>query len=184
MVDDQTIPAIPTTYGGTNFRSRLEARWAAAFDILGWRWTYEPLDGSGYVPDFLIAGPHPFLIEVKPAVTEDDYRAPVAKITAGIGSNWDHDVVVVGASIDARLSHEPTIGLAVDFLAGPDDHNTGRAYWATCTTCVSLGILIEGQWGLMRPCGHTAPAHNHTARPKIEGLWAAAGNAVQWRAAS
>jgi hypothetical protein len=30
--------AIPTRYRNTNFRSRLEAKWAAFFDIVGWRW--------------------------------------------------------------------------------------------------------------------------------------------------
>lgn len=48
--------AIPTAYGGVNFRSRLEARWAAMFDLLGWRWEYEPLDLDGYIPDFLVRG--------------------------------------------------------------------------------------------------------------------------------
>ena len=46
--------AIPTTYKGIRFRSRLEARWAAMFDICGWRWEYEPLDLPGWIPDFLI----------------------------------------------------------------------------------------------------------------------------------
>ncbi|MEA2669684.1 MAG: hypothetical protein QOJ33_2618, partial [Chloroflexota bacterium] len=32
------MDAIPTTYDGVNFRSRLEAKWAAFFDLLGWRW--------------------------------------------------------------------------------------------------------------------------------------------------
>ena len=31
-----TIKAIPTTYAGVRFRSRLEARWAAFFDLCGW----------------------------------------------------------------------------------------------------------------------------------------------------
>lgn len=35
------IKAIPTTYAGVNFRSRLEARWAAFFDLCGWKYTLE-----------------------------------------------------------------------------------------------------------------------------------------------
>ena len=41
-----TIPAIPTTYAGVNFRSRLEAKWAAFFDIVAWQWDY---DGNHHI---------------------------------------------------------------------------------------------------------------------------------------
>ena len=41
--------AIPTRYGGTMFRSRLEARWACMFDQLGWRSLYEPEDWLRYI---------------------------------------------------------------------------------------------------------------------------------------
>src|SRR5690554_4428220 len=43
---------IETTYKGINFRSRLEAKWAAFFDLLGWKWEYEPVDLNGWIPDF------------------------------------------------------------------------------------------------------------------------------------
>jgi len=46
------IKAIPTAYANTNFRSRLEARWAAFFDLVGWKWIYEPFDFEGWIPDF------------------------------------------------------------------------------------------------------------------------------------
>lgn len=49
-----TIAAIPTVYNGVQFRSRLEARWAAFFDLCGWRWDYEPLDLNGWIPDFAV----------------------------------------------------------------------------------------------------------------------------------
>ena len=38
-----TIPdPIETSYRGHRFRSRLEAKWAVAFDHLGVQWKYEP----------------------------------------------------------------------------------------------------------------------------------------------
>jgi hypothetical protein len=40
-IDVTDIQAIPTRYAGCHFRSRLEARWAVAFDSLGIRWEYE-----------------------------------------------------------------------------------------------------------------------------------------------
>jgi hypothetical protein len=36
------IKSIETTYNNHRFRSRLEARWAYAFDLAGIRWQYEP----------------------------------------------------------------------------------------------------------------------------------------------
>lgn len=60
------MQAIPTKYAGVVFRSRLEARWAAFFDLCGWRWDYEPIDLAGWCPDFALNGAETVLIEVKP----------------------------------------------------------------------------------------------------------------------
>lgn len=51
------LNAIETEYKGYRFRSRLEARWAVAFDAMGIKYEYEPEgfvlnDGSKYLPDF------------------------------------------------------------------------------------------------------------------------------------
>lgn len=72
--------AIPTTYKGINFRSRLEARWAAFFDLLGWRWEYEPEDLAGWIPDFVLLEMERFksiLVEVKP-IRDMDITAKAA----------------------------------------------------------------------------------------------------------
>lgn len=45
-------------YSGVVFRSRLEARWALFFDLMGWDWDYEPgmypVGGRMYIPDFWV----------------------------------------------------------------------------------------------------------------------------------
>lgn len=64
-MQDKVIPAIPTKYKGVHFRSRLEARWAAMFDLLDWTWEYEPIDLDGYIPDFILTFQDPILVEVK-----------------------------------------------------------------------------------------------------------------------
>lgn len=55
-----TVKALPTTYAGIEFRSRLEARWALFFDELGITWAYEPegfeLPSGNYLPDFWLPG--------------------------------------------------------------------------------------------------------------------------------
>lgn len=48
------MKSIPTTYKGVNFRSRLEATWAAMFDLLELKWSYEPIDLDGWIPDFVL----------------------------------------------------------------------------------------------------------------------------------
>jgi hypothetical protein len=51
------IAALPTIYRGTQFRSLLEASWAATLDSLNITWEYEPEtfdlpSGAKYLPDF------------------------------------------------------------------------------------------------------------------------------------
>lgn len=51
------IKAHPTMYNGVQYRSRLEARWAAFFDLIGWQHEYEPIDLPGWSPDFRVVFP-------------------------------------------------------------------------------------------------------------------------------
>jgi hypothetical protein len=78
-----TIKSHPTMYCGVLFRSRLEARWAAFFDLAGWSWEYEPIDLEGWTPDFRVTfqcghsqcdGSHTLLVEVKPYFTLSDFN--------------------------------------------------------------------------------------------------------------
>jgi len=76
------IEAKPTVYNGVQFRSRLEAKWAAFFDELRWRWAYEPVDLGEWSPDFIISGAaswrhfwgsvlkQPFIYSQKPATRQ------------------------------------------------------------------------------------------------------------------
>lgn len=53
------MKVIPTNYGGVLFRSRLEAKWALFFDLVGVRREYEAEgfeldDGTRYLPDFVL----------------------------------------------------------------------------------------------------------------------------------
>lgn len=77
------IAAIPTTYGGREYRSRLEARWAAFFDLLGWRHEHEPFDLGPWSPDFLLVGEDAsVLVEIKP-ITEP-HEPTISKMAGGI----------------------------------------------------------------------------------------------------
>lgn len=80
MESTTKIKAIQTEYKGHKFRSRLEARWAIFFDIIGLVWEYEPdgydLDGVWYLPDFRVYSKNTEAVsfyEIKPSnVNQDD----------------------------------------------------------------------------------------------------------------
>jgi len=179
------IRAIPTEYAGARFRSRLEAKWAAFFDLLGWRWEYEPIDLDGYIPDFILTGfPKPILVEVKPRISRDELvTAASGKIEA---SGWAHDALIVGLAL---LPYTEGVGVlsqrsnAVEVY--PDDWSWADGIVACnpegdSRPCRPWGLIhTEGAFTCYR-CGSYAGGH-WTEHPDIVAVWRAAGNAVQWR---
>lgn len=89
-----TIKAHPTMYKGVQFRSRLEARWAAFFDVAGWGWEYEPFCIDDWLVDFRVEYEcswrpqrkggsytnHTMLIEVKPVYDIKEFDAEYIQI--------------------------------------------------------------------------------------------------------
>jgi hypothetical protein len=70
MPSRSSLQPIPTAYGGYQFRSRLEARWAVFFTQMCFRFAYESegwaLPGGWYLPDFFLVFPRGGMwIEVK-----------------------------------------------------------------------------------------------------------------------
>jgi len=88
----------PTLYEGRRYRSRLEARWAAFFDLLGWPFEYEPYDLGAWSPDFLLHGDaRPILAEVKPITEKDD--AVCAKMAAAASAtDFQGELLLLGVS--------------------------------------------------------------------------------------
>jgi len=95
-----TIVAHPTKYAGVQFRSRLEARWAAFFDLKGWSWEYEPLDLKSWSPDFYVTAQDPVesfkgFAEVKPFVRSSQFDTQKMlnacgeeSLLCGNGTSW------------------------------------------------------------------------------------------------
>lgn len=191
-----TRSAKPTTYAGANFRSRLEARWSAFFDLVEWRWTYEPFDADGYIPDFVIHGAFPFLVEVGPCIGAADYldkgtkpRAafPTERRTYGLPGDqvWltvpEHWTLVVGVS---AVYEEPRWrGSAAGFWAIDALSLTDHApFWQRCGECGILAIESPDYNSYLRPCGHVSGLCLPNDRTyTIADLWSEAGNRVQWR---
>jgi len=71
-----TATARPTLYNGTQYRSELEAAWAAYFNIRGINSEYEPaLDLISWRPDFLLRINDDFLLtEVKPFLNSEQWK--------------------------------------------------------------------------------------------------------------
>lgn len=162
-----TIKAIPTTYAGVNFRSRLEARWAALFDLSGIKWDYEPFDLDGWAPDFLLRiGGCSVLVEIKPvdltlivenAVQQNTPAIPLPSYEKAIKHKNHHCVLLLGiAPIDTSLLS--TLGIVL-----------GRR---------DVGEIDDVMHALMsveRVCPQTGEVTTALA------LWREAGSNVQWR---
>lgn len=122
-----TSRGLPGEYGGTRFRSHLEARWAIFFDQLGIKWEYEPqgfvTDGSAYLPDFLVfAACGPLWAEVKPGWDADPagierWRAFAAQRPAP------------GKSRAALLVGPPAAGAAHTVIGGHDGGDPAAGAW-------------------------------------------------------
>lgn len=112
------IKAHRTTYHGVTFRSRLEARWAAFFDLVGWEWEYEPIDLVGWSPDFRVVipcdhsecnGQHVLLAEVKPYFTLKDFEGHPC-LDYPYGHKWDEaDDKNIPADASAALGGNPSV---------------------------------------------------------------------------
>ena len=174
---------IPTTYNGVRFRSRTEARWAAMFGRLGWRWAYEPLDLDGYIPDFILDfDDGPLLVEVKAAVTVKELSEAWTKLEH---SGWEHEALLVGGTLWEQGTAQPVIGWLGerDPVAGDLEWfwNAARAFY--CLSCGRVSVLSDaGSWRC-RQCGETE-GHTGECGEALAEAWAESGNRVQWRGAA
>lgn len=184
--------AITTIYSGTEYRSRLEAKWAAFFDLLHWRHTYEPFDGDGYIPDFMIHGDRPMLVEIKPAVTPADYSAPIEKAERGLRKHWKHDILILGVDPLPKLDEPTWLSHSSAGILGEriDEEFTGDngwiwepALWNRCGKCDTTNVFHSYMSYAGRPCGCHDGDHylNTESRSFIEQSWAIATNQVKWR---
>ena len=189
---------IPTTYRGVRFRSRLEARWAAFFDRCNWKWSYEPLDLEGYIPDFLLHfDANDLLIEVKPTRPSDDHEQHADKI---MNSGWRAASAILCATWDEESSFSVRVGAAATFIQdakdGDDEYafgDWGDALLVCCAHCRGPAIMHSLDWPTCLRCGFNARDSEDDIPPytyvKLRALdynvrqrwWIEAGNEVQWK---
>jgi hypothetical protein len=165
---------IPTKFNGTQFRSRLEARWAAFFELIQWPYIYEPFDADGYIPDFVIRKPgyKPLLIEVKHAVTDREYSDEFIRIYPLIANHWKHPILILGAAPHHHgINDQPTVGLYVDQEI---DRMAYAIWWMRERN--STDVYLKPTF--------TSPivtGDNYITRTEIDTVWKQAGNCVQWK---
>lgn len=163
------IKAIPTTYAGVNFRSRLEARWAAFFDLCGWKWDYEPFDLEGWAPDFrLRTKVGPVLCEVKPvdlsailesAITDSRDALALPEYGKAVQYEKKYQVCLLGTE-PIECSLPLPVGMV---LAAP----VGAEYKAEeMYDELTVESTVDSETGEIR---------------YGRELWRSAGNEVQWR---
>jgi hypothetical protein len=160
------IKAIPTTYNGVRFRSRLEARWAAFFDLARVKWHYEPFDLDGWAPDFLIAAPvrefdQPIinvLVEVKPIDLD----------------STDH------SAFQKAMRHSPKHPVLMCGI-GPNRMNN---FGALCDLpeFKAFKKLTEKIW-YPTPI-YWADLNERLSDERAHNFWREAGNLVQWNSAT
>lgn len=202
MTSPPSIPAIPTKYRGIQFRSRLEARWAAMFDNLGWRYEYEPMDLGGWIPDFILYGKGAeVLVEVKPWNPETEPDPDLIRKIEQSGA--DQNVLLVGSTLQywdrfemfgpapligwlgecfPRLELEEGIKLATFwFLPCPITQWDG--YWnRNEVRREGYGFSHTAGGYHDRMTGANYKEFGGADWPEIEAMWIDAGNQVQWKA--
>lgn len=193
------IAAIPTKYSGVQFRSRLEARWAAFFDEMGWTWRYEPIDLRGWIPDFIVECPGELAVEIKPALKLDDLYSFVDKIES---SGWRSEVLLAGSGLFGIPADSPANGgngfvgeLALglsgewgEWLHPGAAELRGGFSWAPAFAfrCKNCGRLTFGNDLMSYRC-RIGGCHDgdhfisFDSRADFENAWNNAGNAVQWK---
>lgn len=190
MTKESCMAAIATKFKGIEYRSRLEARWAAFMHKIGWDYTYEPFDGDGYIPDFLIHGNRPLFVEVKPAVLLADYQQPQDKVSYGL-AQFDYDVLIVGVNPFPdiwRYDWYPPAGWMGERLhmdqSSPDFLSWDTGMWIVCTDCHSIAVIHSVMSYGGRPCWCASGGDGHLSNPPMsvmQSMWADACNEVKWR---
>lgn len=102
------------TYKGLTFPTRLQAYWAAFFDVVGWTWHTNPVAVGDWQPDFLVSfpcghsecgGSHTLLVSVGPYESEEQLQGhPALRHQWGVESENGHHVADAGAVFGSKPS--------------------------------------------------------------------------------
>jgi hypothetical protein len=147
------IKAIPTTFDGIRFRSRLEARWAVFYSIAGIRYFYEyegfQLPSGWYLPDFWLPDLEVW-VEIKASEPTDTERRKAAELA----SATCHRTFIFSGSIGkGYITDMYTNDNAEAFFPDKDNGSCwdNQYRWCLCPWCRRRGIEYNGRGA--RVCG-------------------------------
>lgn len=142
------LKALPTIYGGINYRSRIEARWAVFFDTLGIPFEYEKEgfdlgDDQLYLPDFWLPQ-QKFWVEINGADPDEDACDKAHRLAVASS----HEVFVFFGGITLPDSQ---FGPPVAYAFFPDGGGDSQYMWCQCPNCQKFGVEFEGRTDRL-PC--------------------------------
>lgn len=154
------------------------------FDLLVWKYEYEPYDLNGWIPDFCILEHSEILVEVKPnSRLEELDIEKLGRAIAGTEKEG-REILLFGSTIFERTEafDHPAIGWLGEYDAG---YKT--KYWFAYAV-----LNRHGRWGFFHEYGSYADritseydGDRHKLPPSYDEvlmLWNTGGNTVQWRA--
>ena len=134
------IKPIQTRYKGYNFRSRLEARWAIFFDLIGFKWEYETegydLGRVGYyLPDFVVStlNNRKYVYEIKPRDSAEGEEK--LKLLTKDHEIFYYGCVLHGDPVDAILNHVLNGEFIICPRCGRIQYGSGYSDGLYCDTC-------------------------------------------------
>ena len=149
-----TEPSRTYNYNGYEMRSIAECRWAAFFDICEIKWQVEPLSTGDYIPDFLLFGENPTLVEVKGgATTLEALKQQTEYVPERLVDHWQGNILCVGASpVLDDFCGLPVFGFLFEDCYHPDRQTdqTDRTWWRE----LAIGSYCDGNFH-----ENNAPAH-------------------------
>lgn len=187
--------ALPTIYNRIRFRSLLEARWAAFFDLMGWPYVYEPCAFNGWIPDFLLRGERAIFVEVKPL---GSLRQEPEALAADIDrARCTDECLIVGLGPEVAFEEFRQCTAHLGWLreACPQqtwwwqrammgrwigDESTQKNPHGLMGFCTEFGSFVDRITGCYDG-GHHGGGEEEDVGRAVEAAWAEAGNRVQWR---
>lgn len=102
------MKAIETEYNGYKFRSRLEARWAYFFDLLGIEYEYEPEgieidEKTKYLPDFFLPHFHCFFEVKRKGLSKEEKDRAIKRISWGMHCSEWAGMICYGDPVDNEI---------------------------------------------------------------------------------
>ncbi|MCD6539286.1 MAG: hypothetical protein J7K37_01075 [Candidatus Omnitrophica bacterium] len=187
------VKGIITYWRYRKYRSRLEARWACMFDLLGWKYEYEPYDLNGWIPDFILVGDTEILVDVKPYTTLKEFEeCELDKIMKAIKGTekYGKEILLLGCTIFEKAecwASAPALGWLGEFgRTFGEGVRFGYSYsfgYAVFNHNKYWGFFHDSMWYKDRITG-LYDGDNHIIIPTYEEvleLWNKAGNQTQWK---